>query len=431
MLEDIKNTFSGSWLSKIKICISTFVDALNPLNNISSSIGDQWQGDKYNYFSGTIFPSLSNAFSQTKTSMEDFQKALDGLYSDLEGVLSPLISEMDRQSQKCDDIAEWLQNYLDAHRNIESNGISKIINSASILSVGIGAVATGFSNSDNTSSSYGWSGSFLSGSTERNVNLGNINISSQMEGELIGGSLGSTAGFEWDKEKGNIGLSAGINAEGHLAKGSVSMSSGLMNGKVQGSVGNISAKGDVGISLFKDGEFSPKVEAGVSAKASVAEGSVEGSFGNDDYNAHVQAKGSFLSAEAKAEVGAGIITYEDSTGATKSSIGVKGEVGAEAYFAEGTVSGGVTICGIKFDVGLTGKAGGAGIKAGGYATADNVGFDVGFGIGVGAGLSFDVDFSGFKNPIDDIGDKIENIGNSVANAIESISNSNVMPWNWF
>ena len=275
------------------------------------------------------------------------------------------------------------------------------------------------------------SGSLLSGSIEGNGAFVGFDTSGKLEGELVGGSAKASAGGEWDLKKKNASVSAEAKAEGHLAKGSASGSIGLLNGKVEGSVGNVGAKGEVGLSIFDSGKFSPSIYAGASAEASVAKGSAETSFGTEEYNAFVEAKGSVLSAKAHAEAGAGKITYTDSAGRTQTSYGAKAEAGAEAYLAEGTVSGGVTICGIKFDIGVSGKAGGAGAKAGAHATTDNIGAEAHVGLGVGVGVKFNVDFSGFENPLDDIGDTLEDIGDSIGSTIEDIGDSDWMPWNWF
>lgn len=64
--------------------------------------------------------------------------------------------------------------------------------------------------------------------------------------------------------------------------------------------------------------------------------------------------------------------------------------------AEGTVSGGFTIMGIKIKASVTGKAGGAGIGAEGRATTGGVSGEIKAGLGIGAGLKIDVDWSDFK-----------------------------------
>lgn len=265
------------------------------------------------------------------------------------------------------------------------------------------------------------SGPLLSGSIEGNGAFVGFDTSGKLEGELVGGSAKAKAGGSWNLQEKNASISASAEVEGHLAKGSALGNIGLLGGKVEGSVGNVGAKGEVGASLFRDGKFSPSLGASASAEASVAKGSAQANFGSDEYDVHAKANGSVLTAKAKAEANVGVITYlDESSGRTTRAFGAGAEVGAEAYLAEGTVSGGVTICGIKFDIGVSGKAGGAGAKAGGQVTTKNIAGEADLGLGVGVGVKFNVDFSGFENPLDDIGDTLEDIGES-----------DWMPWNWF
>lgn len=91
------------------------------------------------------------------------------------------------------------------------------------------------------------------------------------------------------------------------------------------------------------------------------------------------------------------LTYKDeTTGQTKTELGAKGKVGAEAYLAQGKVSGGFTIFGIKIDAGVTGKAGGAGVSAEGNVTTGGVSGKIGAGLGLGAGVEISIDWSNFS-----------------------------------
>ncbi|MCR4645641.1 MAG: hypothetical protein K5695_09575 [Oscillospiraceae bacterium] len=302
------------------------------------------------------------------------------------------------------------------------------------------------------------SGSLLSGSVQYNGSVGGVPTSVTAQGELIGGSASVHADGEWDIEGGDASLSAGFEAEGHLASGSVTTTVGLVSNTVEGSVGNVGAQGEIGFTLFQDGQLSPSVGVTLSANANVAEGSIENQVGTNAYNVHARAEGSVLGANAGVTAQAGVITYTDASGATRTAVGAVAGAGAEAYLAEGTVSGGVTICGIRFDLGITGKAGGAGARAEGQVTTGNIGGEVDLGLGVGVGARFNIDFSGFENPFEgvdiagglsdigsgiadglsDIGsgiaDGISDIGSGIADGLsdigESIADSDYMPWNW-
>lgn len=239
-------------------------------------------------------------------------------------------------------------------------------------------------------------GAVLSGARTDDGEFLGISTSGTVEGELIGGSIKTKSEAEWDKTNKEFGLEKSVVAEGHIAKGSLEGSLGILNGKVEGTIGAVSATGSVGASLYKDGKLSPALEAKLKAKAAVAEGEIELSAGDDEFNAHAKGSGTLFGAEAEASGGVGMITYETDAGVKKTELGVQGKVGAEAYIAEGKLSGGVTIFGIDIDVGISGKAGGAGVSAGGQITGSGASGEVGAGLGLGLGLKISVDWSDFS-----------------------------------
>ena len=238
-------------------------------------------------------------------------------------------------------------------------------------------------------------GSVVNGKAE----VGNGIVGASAAGELLTGSIKYSESAEWNAKEGSIGAGVGIKAEGSLAKGTLEGHAGPLSGEITGSVGNAEAKGEVGITLFNQGRFEPGAKAEASAKVSAAHGKIEGKLGNDEYNVNVGADGDVLVAKAEAEAHAGYYTYKDSaTGEVKKGFGVGASAGAEAYVAEGKVSGGITIFGIKIDGSVSGKAGGAGAKAGGKVGTDSVEGEVGLGLGLGIGLKVKVDWTGFKLP---------------------------------
>ncbi len=207
----------------------------------------------------------------------------------------------------------------------------------------------------------------------------------------------ATYGIKMD-EDGNIKyLGAEVNGSVTyaLAAGEVAGSIGLLSGTIKGSVGNAAVKGAVGASLFKDGKLSPALYAKASAEASVLKGSAETKFGTKDENIFAKASGEVLGAKATAEGSVGVIKTTDENGVTHTSYGATGKVGAEAYVAQGSVSGGFTLFGIKISGTVTGKAGGAGVSAGGSVTTSGVSGEIGAGLGLGAGLKINIDWSGF------------------------------------
>lgn len=236
----------------------------------------------------------------------------------------------------------------------------------------------------------------LEGSRTKNGEFLGFKTSGTAEGELLGGSIKTKSKAKWNIQDGDVGIDKSIEAEGHLAKGKLKGSIGLLGGEISGTVGSVGATGKVGASLFKDGKLSPALEAKLKAEASVAKGDASLSFGNDEFDAHGKASGTLLGAEAEIGGGAGVITYKDSAGTTKTELGVKGKAGAEAYLAQGKISGGIKIFGIKIDVGVEGKAGGAGASAEGRVTTGGVSGKIGAGLGLGAGLELSIDWSNFS-----------------------------------
>lgn len=232
-------------------------------------------------------------------------------------------------------------------------------------------------------------------STEGKV-LG-FDSSGSAEGDVIGGSIKTKSKAKWSPEKGDAGIEKSIEAEGHLAKGKIKGNIGLLGGEIGGTVGSVGASGKVGATLFKDGKFSPSLDAKVKAEAAALKGNAGVKIGTDEHNAHIDGKGTVLGAEAEAGGSAGVITYKDEkTGATKTELGVKGKVGAEAYLAKGSVSGGFTIFGIKIEAGIEGKAGAVGVSAEGRATTGGVSGKIGGALGLGAGVELSIDWSNFS-----------------------------------
>lgn len=253
------------------------------------------------------------------------------------------------------------------------------------------------------------SGALKYGKVEVDYEAFGQNIKDTYYGDLIGGSakykIDSGLKIDFDEDgnldRDSIEVKAGIEGElnGHVATGMISTTSQYHDGKISGSVLSGGAEGEIGISIFDDGKFTPSVYAEVSAEGSVLEGDVDLRLGDENNNIHAAAEGSLLGGEAGLKGGAGVIRIEDeATGQETTTIGVQGEAKAEAYLAEGRVSGGIEIFGIKIDVGLEGKAGGAGAGIGGYVATGGVSGELDVGFVFGLGLDFTIDWSGFKLP---------------------------------
>lgn len=263
---------------------------------------------------------------------------------------------------------------------------------------------------------------------------GNVGLNTVINGIGCAGSLGfSLLGYEtdsigkanWDMGKGNIGMEYGGKISGHLLQLNSSSQIGIMNGKTQLNVGYAELSGKINASLFEDGYFCPSIGVGAKGKVSVLQGKAERYVGNEDYNLHIKGNGSVLGAEAKADVGVGRIIYQDpDTDQMREMYGLKAEVGAEAYIAEGKVSGGFTFMGIDVDASISGKYGGGGVEAGGYVGVDGFSGEIGAGLGLGAGVEITVDWSDFDPPtLEEIGQGIYDVGQSIGEGIRDVGQS--------
>lgn len=240
-------------------------------------------------------------------------------------------------------------------------------------------------------------GAVLEGKAKTEGSVLGFESSGSAEGNVIGGSIKTKSTAKWDPQNKDAGIEKSIDAEGHIAKGNLKGNIGLLGGEVAGTVGSVGATGKLGATLYKDGKFSPTLDAKLKAEASAAKGNVQAQIGTNENNAHINGSGTLLGAEAEASGSVGVITYKDeTTGQTKTELGAKGKVGAEAYLAQGKISGGFTIFGIKIDAGVSGKAGGAGVSAEGKITTGGASGKIGAGLGLGAGVEVSIDWSNFS-----------------------------------
>ena len=267
-------------------------------------------------------------------------------------------------------------------------------------------------------------GSLAEGSAYINGKIAGIDTGASVKGDVIGASVSTTGKAKWDLDKGDVGAAAGLKAEVHLASGEAEGFIGLLKGKVKGKIGSADAQGNLEASLWKDGKFAPSIGVEGKASAKVAEGEVEVSYGSDKNNVHVGAEGSVLGAEAEAYAKAGKITYiDEKTGKPKTKYGVDADVGAEAYIAQGEIKAGRTFWGIKVDVSLEGKIGGAGAAAGAEVSTGGVGASLDLGLGAGAGVSVNVDWTEFD--ASEMQKSIENVVDGAVNTAKAVGNAAV------
>lgn len=216
---------------------------------------------------------------------------------------------------------------------------------------------------------------------------------------------------------------AGIEgtAEGgfSLLRGKVKGSLGNADVELEGKVGNVSGKGGVGATLFKDGKLNPQLYAELKGKANVLEGSAKFHQGSDALGRETELKGEVLTAEGTLEGGIGRITITDENGNESTQWGAKGIVGGEAYVAKGSIDQSVTIFGIKVNASVGGGVGGVGGKAGGYVTAGGATGTFGLGLGVGADVTVGVDWSGFS--LDAVNDTFKEAGEFIDKSSKFVS----------
>ena len=237
----------------------------------------------------------------------------------------------------------------------------------------------------------------ISGTKKINGKVFGLPAGVTAKGDMFGYSGKVQGKYEHNWTKGNVGIKGVVSGEAHLAQGSVKGHLGPGSVEMKGTVGQVSAKGEAGISLMKDGKFSPSVEAKVKAEAVGIKGEIKQQIGNSKYNVHSKAEGSVGVARAEAGGGIGKFSYEEN-GVKHSAVGAYGKAGAEVCAAEGKVSGGFTIFGVKIDVGVSGKAGAIGASAEGRVTASGAKGSIGGAFGVGGGVTVSIDWSSLFNP---------------------------------
>lgn len=321
--------------------------------------------------------------------------------------LKKISGDIEAQKNGTDRLADTLRQISFCYKNTENKVAGEPVFSAGLSENG----ETGSTGGNNEGGSGGFnevkadsantnSAAWISGSAVASTTLGGINASAEASGEIGGASwehkFSSGVKFK-DGKLDSISLfDAKIGGEAHVAKGKIGGSYGVVSGSAEATLGQVKAEGSVGATLYKNGKLAPQVGINGSISGSAVSGKAEAKVGSDNTDVHASAEGSLLSGEAKGNIGVGKVSYKDKDGTVNTGYGVAAEAKAEAYVAQGKVKGGFKIFGIKFDIGLSGKAGGAGASIGGHATTGGVGGNVGLGLGIGAELEFKIDWTGFK-----------------------------------
>lgn len=390
---------------------------------------------------GSIASGLEDIISTNAIQMDS--------YNQIKNVLRSYRQNVQNLSQNTSQMRAGLQDVLEEYKTHEQNIVEKASHTSSkrpgsannlipglslpwsvlfpsgiwvlpSVTPGWGEIAGGLwntinkviTNGYNDGSDKGLSWSVLGGKKEWHENFYGTDV--KWNGEYHVGHFKTTGSMSgtWDLKNGLKSSDAKGGATGKISfsvvDGKVNRTAENFKETLEASVGNASVEGAVGFSLFSKGLFTPSVYGKVKGKISVAEGSYSGQLGNDDYNVHVKASGTLWGAEAEAGFQAGWILDENESesgaeaGSTARKVTrkwrISGKVGAEAYAAQGSISGGFTLFGVKFNASIEGKVGGAGAKAGGKVEDSAVEGELGAGLGLGLGLKIKVDWTDFKWP---------------------------------
>ncbi len=267
----------------------------------------------------------------------------------------------------------------------------------------------------------------VGGDDGNSVEVGGVKLTSGEDGESIeaGGVKVSSDGEGGNSvsigQEGELNAHAGTGAKGDGWSVQADAEAGVKGGAT------------LTVGTDKDGNVGLTAELGGSAHAEASAGA-QGQLGDDQNNVHGSAEVK-LSADAYAAIKSQFTVGEDGTVTAKAGAGIGASVSAE-----GTIKGGVTICGVPIDVVLTG-----GVSAGAEAAA-NAGavFDAKKGtitvtleasavLGVGAKGNISVEIGvvqlaqlvGTK-----AGEAVEAIGEGLGKAADAVGDAATDLWNW-
>ena len=180
------------------------------------------------------------------------------------------------------------------------------------------------------------------------------------------------------------GLRAYAEGSAAVVEGEIGAEGKYAAGSIGGSILQVEGEASFGIpdSFSVGGDGAKTAGLVLSASGNVVSAEAEGRLGTEKYNVHGEAEGALVGAGAGVEAG---LVMEDG------QVSLKAEAGAEAYWAKGEVSGGVTIFGIAIDVGVEGMVG-VQAEAGGEIGLGGVDLNLGLGP---IGLDVAIDWSDF------------------------------------
>lgn len=201
--------------------------------------------------------------------------------------------------------------------------------------------------------------------------------------------------YSSEYKDGDVGIAIQKELSGSAISKSITGSNKFSSGSLKMNMGNATVSGELGSSLYRDGQLSPALRGKVEAKMSLLELEVAGKIGNEDLDIHGKMKGTLFDSKIYAETQAGYIDVERDDGTISHEFGISGGAGVSAYILSGTVTGGINIDGIKVDVIAKGEAGGFSAEAAGKITTGGVYGELDIGALIGGKLGINIDYSDF------------------------------------
>lgn len=120
LISEIQDAVGIKWLKTIVSHTDILNNTIYYLNDISSTTGETWQGERYENFSGKILPSIINA-SEIITNKEDEFK--EGLKAEIKPILENLqkiAGDFKKQGAECGAQSIWIAQYLKEHQGVEA-----------------------------------------------------------------------------------------------------------------------------------------------------------------------------------------------------------------------------------------------------------------------------------------------------------------------
>ncbi|MCR4584550.1 MAG: hypothetical protein K5686_02395 [Lachnospiraceae bacterium] len=197
----------------------------------------------------------------------------------------------------------------------------------------------------------------------------------------------------------NVGTNV-LKGKYRVAKlgGKVKSEHGSVQAGAHVTMGTVKTAANVGASISSSHLWETKIYANASANAYGVRGVGKYSMGiRKDWLKHDgKVEGNIGSAAAIAQGGLGMVRYKDDKENDREGFGVVADVTVGAAVFEGSVSGGITIFGVRFGGKVTGAAAGIGFKNRFVLTGDVLSFGLSAMLGLGAGFEVSVDISGLK-----------------------------------